>query len=232
LALHQPMGSIFYFVTRQSQLSVAEAAMKPRRSPEAAVARRRAVLAAALHEFAENGYDGTGMRAIAARAGLEPGHLAYYARSKELLWQAVVQDFASGLLERLALLTPADAARMRPDQARALLASVLGHFAANPKLTRLMLHEFSVASARNDWVVRHMGQPVWRRLRPLFRSLQARGLVRGRDPALAYFSLVGSMILFCGSQPEIMRIAGRRASRRPGAEAMISYLLDGLFRTP
>ena len=201
-----------------------------RRSPEAAVARRSAVLAAALHEFAEHGYEGTGMRAIAARAGLEPGHLAYYARSKELLWRSVVQDFAGGLLERLAALTPAKAARASAAEARALLASVLRHFAANPQLTRLMLHEFSVASARNDWVVRHMGQPVWRRLRPLFRSLQARGLVRGQDPALAYFSLVGSMILFCGSQPEITPIAGSRPTRRPGSEAMITYLLDGLFR--
>lgn len=200
-----------------------------RRSPEAAVARRRAVLRAALEEFAEHGYEGAGLRAIAARAGLEPGHLAYYARSKELLWQAVVRDFASGLLDLFAGLTPAAASRATPAEARALLASVLGHFAANPQLTRLMLHEFSVASARNDWVVRHMGQPVWRRLRPLFRSLQARGLVRGEDPALAYFSLVGSMILFCGSQPEITRIAGRRPVRRPGTEAMIGYLLDGLF---
>ena len=200
-----------------------------RRSPAAAVARRRAVLAAALQEFAAHGYDGAGMRGIAARAGLEPGHLAYYARTKELLWQAVVRDFAGGLLGCLAGFTPASAARATASDARELLASVLRQFAASPMLTRLMLHEFSVASTRNDWVVRHMGQPVWRRLRPLFRSLQSRGLVRGRDPALAYFSLVGSMILFCGSQPEITRIAGTRAARRPGAEAMITYLLDGLF---
>ncbi|MFM2289274.1 MAG: hypothetical protein RL684_2417 [Pseudomonadota bacterium] len=214
------------------------------RVPPTQGSRRQAVLDAALSEFSERGYEGASMRDIAARAGLAPGHLAYYARSKEGLWRAVVEGFASGLLGALrprrrpragAVVRAGAAATGKatdPDEARALLRPVLEHFAANPRLTRLMLHEFSVASPRNDWVVKHMGRPVWSALKPVFEGLHRSGRVRGPDPAMAYFTFVGGAILLFGSQPEIRRIVGRGRSGRAGNAALVEHLLDNALGPP
>jgi AcrR family transcriptional regulator len=62
----------------------------PRRSEGAkALARRRQILAAAAHLFAERGYDATSTRDIAAATGILGGSLYYHFSSKEELFAAV-----------------------------------------------------------------------------------------------------------------------------------------------
>ena len=191
--------------------------------------RRQAVMEAALGEFSEKGYEGAGMRAIAARAGMEPGHLTYYARSKEALWRSVIQEFDADLNGQLKRLDTENVNNMPASEARIVLESVLQHFARKKRLTRLVMHELSVLSPRNEWIVRAVAEPVRRSLEPLLKSLQRRGLIRGSDPTLAYFGLVGSVILYCGSHPEIRRITARSGTRRADPRALIEYLLDNLF---
>lgn len=52
--------------------------------------RRELILAAAAHEFAEHGYDGATMRAIAARAGVDSALLHHYFGTKSDLFTATV----------------------------------------------------------------------------------------------------------------------------------------------
>ncbi len=196
--------------------------------------RRKALLRAALEEFAAVGFEGAALRSIARRAGMESGHLTYYARTKDELWKHVIEAFASVLVEAVAGIEPEAAASMGAREARALLRSLLLHFARQPLLTRVMLHEFSLSTPRNRWVLRRFARPVWQRLRPLFTSLQERRLIRGDDPWMAYFGLLGAAIIYHGSQPEMASIRGRRAGARARAApaapaAMIDWLLDGVF---
>ena len=52
---------------------------------------RGQILAAAGAEFAERGYDGASVRAIAARAGVNPALISHYFGGKESLFAAVVR---------------------------------------------------------------------------------------------------------------------------------------------
>ena len=192
--------------------------------------RREILLRAALEEFAAVGFEGAALRSIARRAGMESGHLTYYARTKDELWKQVVETFAAGLLDRVAAISPQQASTASIRDARTLLHSLLLHFAEQPLLTRVMLHEFSLSTARNRWVLRRFARPVWLRLRPLFTSLQKRGLIRGQDPWMAYFGLVGAAIIYYGSLPELASIRGR-GRMAANSPAMIEWLLDGLFAT-
>ena len=63
-----------------------------RRRPEAS---RRAILQAALIEFAQEGIAGARMDAIAAAAGVNKALLYYYFRDKEALYGAVLDDSSS-----------------------------------------------------------------------------------------------------------------------------------------
>lgn len=87
------------------------------------------ILAAAEQEFAERGYDGVGMKALAARAGVSQSLLHYHFGSKENLYAAVIQN-RSALInrERLALLDAVDlsAPKSLADVFRALFQPALG----------------------------------------------------------------------------------------------------------
>jgi AcrR family transcriptional regulator len=68
--------------------SVRAAAMRKPKAPEANRAR---ILAAAIAEFASNGFEGASMDAIAARTRTTRGLINYYFDSKERLYLAVLE---------------------------------------------------------------------------------------------------------------------------------------------
>lgn len=63
------------------------------------------ILAAAEQEFADRGFEGAGMKALAARAGVSQSLLHYHFGSKDRLYGAVIQNRSHRINEeRLALL--------------------------------------------------------------------------------------------------------------------------------
>ncbi|MHC3468724.1 TetR/AcrR family transcriptional regulator [Streptomyces sp. 7R007] len=57
-----------------------------------ASATRRAIMRSAADLFAELGYNNTSMRAVAADAGCDPALVTHYFASKEVLYDAVVEE--------------------------------------------------------------------------------------------------------------------------------------------
>ncbi|WP_206244498.1 TetR/AcrR family transcriptional regulator [Novosphingobium terrae] len=186
---------------------------------------RRLVLEAALQVFSDLGFAGASTRVIAAAAGIEQGHLAYYFPSKLALWQQVIEAFARDgeayLAEHLTDQALADPAAT----ARAILPGYLRSFAANPRLTRLMLQEFSVLSPRHDWVVEHIGKPVWQRLSPLFRALAAGGHLGSAQPEIAYFSLIGAALITFGNPELVQALTGADTHGEAWIDQAIAHML-------
>ncbi len=202
-----------------------------RRSPRAsAVANRRLILDAALTVFSAQGYEGTTTRAIAKQAGLQPGHLAKYFPSKEILWQSVIKEF-NGEIERILAEGVSQTSSKHPlRSARAVLPKFLRFFAVNHRLTRLMLQEFSISSPRHDWVVQQVGRPIWQRLQPLFERLESRHAEVERRGAFSYFALIGSALVFFGSSAEVRMIAGLNPHDAATMDDYIEYLVSSLLR--
>jgi AcrR family transcriptional regulator len=59
------------------------------------------ITAAAMQEFAENGYDATPVEAVAKRAGISKGLLYLYFKTKEELFKSVIRNFISPRLDAL-----------------------------------------------------------------------------------------------------------------------------------
>lgn len=143
---------------------------------------RRRLREAALEEFAERGFDGTTVGAIAARAGVNKERLYSYFGDKRALWDLVL----STELERLA--AAVDASGTRLDDIGEFAGATFDYHAAHPHLSRLLQWEGLQGGPPADMLGRtaHYRDKVER-----FRAAQRDGLL---DPALDAAHLVFALI--------------------------------------
>ena len=66
---------------------------RPRKRAEQqrSIATRASILDAAIEEFAERGFEGASIRAIADRLGLQHPLITYHYRSQDILWRAAAE---------------------------------------------------------------------------------------------------------------------------------------------
>lgn len=186
---------------------------------------RRRVLEAALDVFSQMGYEAASTRAIAAAAGIEQGHLAYYFPNKMALWQRVIETFAQDAEASLRDQLPRYADLDTAATAKAVLPGLLHVFANNPRLTRLMLQEFSVTSDRSAWLTENFAKPVWLLLQPLFERLREQGYLGGAAAEIAYFSFIGSALIVFGNTALIQQFSASDPSAPDWIDQAISHIL-------
>jgi AcrR family transcriptional regulator len=180
-----------------------------------AAATRDALLAAGAELFADRGYDGVPVAAIAARAGVNKAMISYHFGGKRKLYLAIVAatfgEIVAGV-ERLA-----GSPRPAPEVLRELVALV-GEMATRryPHFCAMMLREVVSGGRHLDPAV--IAQPA--RILAAVQRIVARGVREGDfrpvDPLLTHLSLVGSLVFFFGTARFRERVL---ASRRPALEA-------------
>jgi len=152
------------------------------------------ILEAALHAFAEKGFDGATTREIASRAKL---------------WQAAV-DRAFGEI-RGAL----DAAHVTPtgdDALAAVRAGIRAHVhyvARNPEFVCLMYDEGKRRGPRMRWLVDRHVKPMFERLILLVRHLQGLGRLPDDIAPLHFaYALIGAIDVIFHQVEECRRVTG------------------------
>lgn len=98
---------------------------------------RERILREATRLFAERGFEGASLRALAAAVGMQKGSLVYHFRSKEQLWQAVMDKvFARwrDVLPQIML-----AAASGENRFISAVAEFTGFFRADPQRARLLI---------------------------------------------------------------------------------------------
>jgi TetR/AcrR family transcriptional regulator len=200
-----------------------------RRTPRRrdAVATREALLAAGTELFAERGYDGVPVAAVAARAGVNKAMINYHFGGKRKLYLAILRANFAEIVETVERL--AESARPAPEVLRELVASV-GRMVArrHPHFCTMMLREV-LAGGRNlepDLVA----QPA--RLLAAVQRIVARGVQAGDlrpvDPLLTHLTLVGSLVFFFATTGFRERVlaARRPAVKPPDADAFVRHMQD------
>jgi AcrR family transcriptional regulator len=143
---------------------------------------RRRLRDAALVEFAERGFDGTTVGAIAARAGVNKERLYSYFGDKGGLWEIVL----ASELERLAAAVSLTGAGL--DDIGEFAGAIFDYHASHPELARLLQWEGLQGGPAADAAGRtiHYREKVER-----FATAQREGLLdRGLDPAHLAFALI------------------------------------------
>ncbi|MFZ5428582.1 MAG: TetR/AcrR family transcriptional regulator [Thermodesulfobacteriota bacterium] len=156
-----------------------------------------AILDAASTVFAEHGFAGARVDAIARAAGLNKAMLYYRVGDKARLYELVILshfDRVSGAVE-----SAVGAAGKGSDPVGALLKVIAGLFREDPRLPRIMSWEFaSGGRTLPDGVAGR-----WARILGAVTPLASRA---GMDPVLMYLALLGPMVLTCLTAPIRSRV--------------------------
>src|SRR6202035_5235575 len=114
---------------------------RKRAEQQRSVATRAAILNAAIAEFAERGFEGASIRAIADRLGLQHPLITYHYRSKDILWRAAAEHAFTRIREEWDDRAP-ELATMSPlERLRQEYRTVFEYTAAFPEFHRFMRQE-------------------------------------------------------------------------------------------
>jgi TetR/AcrR family transcriptional regulator len=195
-----------------------------RRDPAAT---REALLAAGTELFAERGYDGVPVSAIAGKAGVNTALINYHFGGKRKLYLAIVSATFAEIVAAVEGL--ADSPRPAPETLRELIAAV-GNMVTrrNPHFCTMMLRE--VLSGGKHLEAEIIDKPA--RLLAAVQRIVARGVRDGDfrpvDPLLTHLSLVGGLVFFFATMRFRERLLSSRrpAIKPPDAAAYVKHMQD------
>ena len=166
-----------------------------RRHSRDARATRDALVAAGTALFAERGYEGASVAAVAARAGVNPALISYHFGGKRNLYRAIVTATFADIVTRAEALPRSG--RPAPEALRELIALVAETATRrNPHFPAMMLREVLTGA-------KHLGSDTLAyplRVAEVVRRIVERGVREGSfrpvNPLLTHLSVVGSLLFF------------------------------------
>ena len=193
--------------------------------PRVPAGSREALLAAGTELFAERGFDGVSVQAIARKAGVNPAMISYHFGSKRELYMAILAATFGEIVaevERIAA-SPGPA----PQVLRELMAAI-GETASrrHPHFCTMMLREVLTGGTHLEPA---MAEPM--RVLAAVQQIVERGVREGSfrsvDPLLTHLSLVGSLVFFFATMRFRQRVLRDRLHREPPDGATyIAHLQD------
>jgi len=192
-----------------------------------AAATREALLAAGTELFAEHGYDGVPVAAIAHRAGVNKAMINYHFGGKRQLYLAIVSATFAEIVSSVERL--AEASRPAPELLRELIAVVSDAVTRrHPHFCTMMLREVLAGGAHLEAAL--VALPV--RMLAAVQRIVTRGVREGHfrpvDPVLTHLSLVGGLVFFFATRRFRERVLAQRrpAVKPPDAAAYVKHMQD------
>src|ERR1700741_47715 len=169
---------------------------------------RASILDAAIAEFAERGFEGASIRAIADRLRLQHPLIAYHNRSKDILWRAAAEHAFAQIRAEWDISAPEKAdlsplARLRQEDTTLFRDTV-----AFPEFHRFMRQETLTNNPRLKWVAETVLTPLLGRLLPQIIEAQKQGLLPAVDPILFHYMMVSLTATLSEFGPEMQVTSG------------------------
>src|SRR5258705_1948311 len=127
---------------------------------------RASILNAAIAEFAERGFDGASIRAIADRLGLQHPLITYHYRTKDILWRAAAEHAFAQIKAGWDILGPEKSDLPPLARLREEYATLFRYTVAFPEFHRFMRQEALTNNPRLRWVAATGFAPLLERLIP------------------------------------------------------------------
>lgn len=183
-----------------------------RKEQQRSIDTRRAILDAALAEFAEKGFTAASIREIAARVNLPHTTVTHHYRTKDELWQAVAED----LFSTIRGLWEADSEASKPEQVFDRLmgeyVSFLRFTLEHPLFHQFLAREKWPGNPRLPWLAENVLAPLLERLLPEIRTAQTEGCLPPGNPILIHYVFLALMSVPSMFGAEMEYTAGMKSS--------------------
>lgn len=200
---------------------------------------RTLILESALKEFATNGFEGTKISDIAARAGVVTPAVHYHFKSKDELWMAAIEH-SFDVLQKNSDLRLDGTLQDLDDLSllRVLVRQFIRYTVHYPEHPRIILLEGMRGTARSEWLIEKFITPLHGQYKELFDRLQASGVIKpSQNTALTLISIMTSAVL---SLETNIFMAGRiygveKDDREFWADqenALVDIIFNGVLKRP
>lgn len=200
------------------------------------------ILCAARQEFIERGLGGSRMQSIANRAGANKALIHYYFRTKERLYEAVLENILATIGSALRKQLPRD---NRVADVRGLLRQIItvyiSTFRANPDFPRFMVREFADGGTHLPRIVNSFISgfgDIPRRIYSLLQNEYRRGHMRTIVPVHIALNIVGMCVFTFIARP-VLAIVDEQTSLHlqfddrffaDHINAIVTMACDGIFK--
>lgn len=166
------------------------------------------ILDAALVQFAENGYNGTNLRDLAAAMGLSKSALYRHYKSKEDIWNALIDSMEIYYNARFGSPDNMPAVPASCDELIKMTMGMLDFTLHDKKviLTRrlLLIEQFRDERAKH-FATLHFLTSTKEIYTRIFSQMMQTGILKQDDPetlAFAYTAPISTLVQFCDREPE------------------------------
>src|SRR6267142_1851635 len=186
---------------------------------------RASILNAAIAEFAERGFEGASIRAIADRLGLQHPLITYHYRSKDILWRAAAEHAFAQIRAGWDSSAPEKSDLPPLVRLREEYATLFRYTVAFPEFHRFMRQEAFTNNPRLKWVAETVLAPLLERLIPQIVAAQRQGLLPLVDPILFHYMMVSLTTTLAGFGPE-MQVTSALSAKSPKVVEAYWRLVD------
>lgn len=162
---------------------------------------RARIAAAAEALFAARGYDGTAIRDIAKKAGVNGAMIHYYFASKDGLYRAILEAAASKV--RALLVDTSSGEGSTSDRLTGFVNAYAEYILNHPNLARILYREMLTGGKHIMQVAQKYAVTNYTILRNTIAEGVKRGELRPIDVELAPISLMGMVVIFQFLRPFI-----------------------------
>lgn len=187
------------------------------------------LIQAAVALFAQHGFDAVSTGAIAKAAGLTQSMVHYHFGTKDKLWKAAIDHIMHVRGARFSM-NMEDLRDVDPlSRLKIMVRRFVSANAADPDLTRILIHEGMKSSPRLKWLARHYMAGGYRAFDGAIEAAMASGAIRRLPVADVTNIIVGACALTFTHSRLLKEVYGKEPT---SPEAVTSYsdtLLDVLF---
>ena len=166
------------------------------------------ILAAALAQFSQKGYEGTNIRELSASLGLVKSGVYRHFESKEAIWNALLDRMIAYYGERFGSAVHLPPVPDSPEEFVAMtirLVDVTIHDAQIVMTRKLLtIEQFRDGRAR-ELATKHFLTGLTEMFTKIFAGMMDKGLLRRGDPAMlafAYTTPISALIHLCDREPD------------------------------
>lgn len=204
-----------------------EPVKRGKRQPEKVLA---SIIEAATAAFERDGYKGARMRSIAKDAGITIQLLVYHVKTKERLWEIVMENLLTEYQAFHESRQSPEEGKSAAHKLRELIVDITYFHAKHPELHKIMTWEGAHPSPRLIWITERFNRSSFEEFCELAKEARRAGELRtDLEPARLWYAVLGIIAVPISVSAEFQYLTGKDPSSNMELKKTIDLIEQLLF---